>query len=106
MSDPAPYLAPHRFKPGVSGNPAGRPKGARCKLANEFLQAILDSFTEKVKNGDTMAGMDAIRRMRDTDPSAYIKAIASVIPKEITGEDGGPILTGIQVTFVRPKPQD
>lgn len=26
-----------RFLPGVSGNPAGKPKGARTKLGEQFL---------------------------------------------------------------------
>jgi hypothetical protein len=32
-----------RFQPGQSGNPAGRPKGARNKITEE-IQAKLDSF--------------------------------------------------------------
>ena len=30
MSDAANHLTPHRWKPGVSGNPSGKPKGVRA----------------------------------------------------------------------------
>jgi Family of unknown function (DUF5681) len=33
-----------QFQPGQSGNPAGRPKGARNKLSECFLKALADDF--------------------------------------------------------------
>lgn len=65
------------FKPGQSGNPAGRPKGARARLAEDFCQALLDDFAS--------GGAAAIMSMRDEKPGEYIRAIASVIPKEFDG---------------------
>lgn len=69
------------WQPGQSGNPNGRPKGARTKLAEDFCQALLDDFAE--------GGIDAIRTMRAEKPNEYVRAIASVIPKEIDGTING-----------------
>lgn len=51
-----------RFKPGQSGNPAGKPKGARNK-ATMLIEELLDGeanaigrkAVEMAKNGDTTA---------------------------------------------------
>ena len=63
--------AEHRFKPG---NP-GRPKGARNKLGEAFLEALLTDFAEN--------GVKAITDMRDKNPGDYVKVVASILPKEI-----------------------
>ena len=70
------------FAPGQSGNPAGRPRGARSKLATEFINALQKDFAE---NGEA-----AIEMVRTTKPEAYLKTIAAVLPKvlEVEDEDG------------------
>ena len=69
------------WKPGQSGNPNGRPKGSRAKLAEDFCQALLDDFAK--------GGAAAIMTMRDEKPAEYVRAIASVIPKEFEGNVTG-----------------
>ena len=64
----------HQFKPG---NP-GRPKGARSKLGEAFLEALLEDFTEH--------GVAAIVKVRDEKPDQYLKVVASILPKEIQAE--------------------
>ena len=64
-----------RFQPG---NP-GRPKGARNKLGEEFIQALYDDF----KTG----GVEAIQKMRAEKPNEYVKVIASLLPKHVKVED-------------------
>jgi peptidoglycan hydrolase-like protein with peptidoglycan-binding domain len=56
----------------------GRPKGARSKLGEAFLEQLLDDFEEN--------GIDAIRRCRETSPETYIRVIASLLPREIEAE--------------------
>ena len=63
-----------RFKPGQSGNPLGKPKGARNKLGEAFIEALHDDFNEH--------GVEAIQTMRSTDPSSYVRVIAGLLPKE------------------------
>jgi len=67
-----------RFKPGQSGNPAGRPKGARQKLERRFLLALLKDFKAE--------GAEAIKKTREDKPDAYLNVIAKVLPKEISGD--------------------
>ena len=64
-----------QFKPGVSGNPTGRPKGARTKLGEEFLQDMLADW--KIK------GAAVISKVRDERPDVYLKVVASILPKEL-----------------------
>lgn len=64
-----------RFKPGQSGNPAGRPKGARHKLGETFIEALLADFKAH--------GIQSIIDMRDEKPGDYVKVVASLLPKEI-----------------------
>ena len=95
--DPATGL----FVPGNKGG-TGRPIGARKKLSSKFVMAMLEAFTEIDEKTGYEAGYLAITRVRDNDPSTYIKALAALLPKEVTGEDGAPLLTGLTVKFVRP----
>ncbi len=85
--------------PFAKGNPGGpgRPKGARSKLAEVFLTAVLKDFETN--------GVKAIEKVRQNDPSTYVRVIASILPKEVTGEDGEALFAGITVNFVKPGEQ-
>lgn len=77
MSDPADnqQRPAHLFKPGQSGNPAGRCKGSRNKLGDAFLKALADDFEAY--------GAAAIEATRITKPEVYMKVVASLLPKQI-----------------------
>jgi len=63
-----------RFLPGNSGF-GGRPKGARNKLGEAFLEAMHDDFAQH--------GVGVIARVRDEKPDQYLKVIASILPKDL-----------------------
>lgn len=68
-------LREHAFKPGQSGNPAGRAKGSRNKLGEEFLNDMLADWQEH--------GKDAIAAVRAEKPDQYLKVVASTLPREL-----------------------
>ena len=67
-------LREHAFKPGQSGNPKGRPKGARNRLGTQFLVALEADFNK--------FGAQAIAQVREKKPEVYIKVVADLLPKE------------------------
>lgn len=71
----APQLNPYKWKPGQSGNPRGPEPGTRRKLAEDFVRDLHESWT--------ILGKPAITTVAWTDPSTYLKVIASLIPKDI-----------------------
>lgn len=85
------------FKPGQSGNPAGRPKGARAKLGEAFIDALLDDWNKN--------GIDAIIKMRDEKAADYVKVIASILPKELSGPDGESLAVPSRIEMVPVNPK-
>ena len=69
------------WQPGQSGNPAGRPRGARSKLSEDFFKALMEDFEEN--------GIAAIVSMRTERPGDYAKMIASLQTKETDNKHEG-----------------
>lgn len=66
------------FKPGQSGNPGGKPVNARNTITKKFLEVLAKDFEEN--------GEKAIQAARTVDPMGYVKAVASLLPKEFIVE--------------------
>lgn len=69
------------FAPGNNMNPAGRPKGSRNKIAEDFVAAMARDFD---KHGEA-----AIRLVRARKPEVYLKIVADLVPKDLHVEHSG-----------------
>lgn len=78
-TEPADDTAPKQrgvpFKPGQSGNPAGRPKGARSRLGEAFLSDLADAWADH--------GVEAIERLVRTEPGTFVKVVSHILPREV-----------------------
>ena len=63
------------FKPGQSGNPAGRPRGARSRLGEAFLSDLANAWADH--------GVEAIEKIAKTEPGTFVKVVSNVLPKEV-----------------------
>ena len=66
------------WKPGQSGNPIGRPMGSRNKLEERFLEELLTSWEAQ--------GPAALQEARLKDPVAYVRMVASLMPRKADPE--------------------
>jgi hypothetical protein len=61
------------WKPGQSGNPAGRPKGSRNKLSEEFFRDLCDAWQ--------VFGKPALMTAALLHPMEFVRMVASLMPK-------------------------
>lgn len=78
---------PWQFKPGQSGNPAGRPVGSRQRLAESFVAALAADFATH--------GAAAVVTVREEKPDVYLQVIAKVLPKEFDLPEDTKVLLGV-----------
>jgi hypothetical protein len=62
------------FKPGQSGNPAGRPKGSRVKLEEIFVADLVEAWK--------VHGKAALDIVASVDPAKFCQIAATVLPKQ------------------------
>lgn len=77
MTDDCENTPPKRIigRPFEPGNP-GKPKGVRHKLQEDFLKDVQAEWET--------SGAQAIRDMITDKPGAFVKMVASLMPKEAT----------------------
>ena len=62
------------WKPGQSGNPAGRPRGSKDAITKEFLDTLTADFKKH--------GAAVVEGARERNPNEYLRVIASILPKD------------------------
>ena len=72
-----------RFAPGWSGNPGGSLEATRRSFNKDFLLALAADFKKH--------GAAAIEKVRKTQPAAYMKICALLVPREMQIEHSGTI---------------
>ncbi len=63
------------FQAGQSGNPAGRPLGARSRLSEAFLAAFFEAWEKH--------GAEALLWVAKNDQSTFVRAAAALVPKHV-----------------------
>lgn len=68
------------WKPGVSGNPIGRPKGARTRFGEEFVLEFMEHWK--------IHGKDCLDKLANENVEAYARVAVAILPKIIElGDD-------------------
>lgn len=67
-----------QFKPGISGNPAGRHIGARSRFTDAFFEEVLASWQNH--------GKAAIEWVATNDRALFVQVCAALVPRNIKAE--------------------
>ncbi len=85
---------PGRFKPGQSGNPSGRPKGALNKttmalraIMQDRAEAVLQALIDQALAGDVGAAKALLERFVPVAKEGPLDAGAVVLPSPVTNEN-------------------
>jgi hypothetical protein len=76
-------------KPFEAGNTLskGRPLGSRNRLTARVFEDVLAHWNEPIEGRNISKGMAALEVMRKEKPAEYVKAVLSIVPKELIFSD-------------------
>ena len=73
------------FKPGVGGNPAGRPKGIENKLNKSIKDMILTALND-------VGGAEYLAEQAHKNPVAFMGLVGKVLPIQLANAEGSSAL--------------
>src|SRR6476660_3990513 len=65
---------PTQWKPGQSGNPAGKPPGTRTAFSQGFIRDFALVWAEE--------GLEAVRKIAKKSPEAFVAIAARICPND------------------------
>lgn len=74
----------------------GRKKGVPNKTTAALKDMILQALDKK-------GGVDYLVTQADQNPAAFMTLLGKVLPMQVTGGDGGPVVHRIEIVGVAPQ---
>lgn len=68
----------------------GRPKGVPNKNTTALKDMILAAL-------DKAGGVDYLQRQAEANPGPFLALVGKVLPMQVTGEGGGPVIAKIEL---------
>lgn len=97
------------FKPGESGNPSGRPKGAKDKFT-DLKQAFLDVFekieTEGQEEGGDIKSLFEWATKNDRNQGVFYQMISKMLPSNVDADISGDIGVTIKKILTDERPEE
>ena len=78
----------------------GRPKGSLNKTTTVLKDAIILAAAKAGGKGGVVAYLE---RQANENPAAFMSLMGKVIPLQVEGPEGKPLLAGLTVTIVDPR---
>jgi hypothetical protein len=92
---------PRRVGDGTPG--PGRPKGVPNRTTTQLKEAILAAAGRHGEDGTGTHGLEGyLFRLASDEPRAFAGLLGKVLPLQVVGDEGAPLVTRVEWHIVRP----